>query len=378
MKIYHKAVLPSGFLANGISCGIKKSGKADLALFYSKMPAKASCKFTSSSLPAAPILLNRDYLKKNRLFQAVIANSGNANCFTGKKGLKDAQAMSSYTAKALGLKKEQVLVNSTGIIGRRLPVLKIKKAIVPLVKGLGPKAINKASRAILTTDNFAKEVSVKIRLGTKDITFCGVAKGAGMIAPDMATMLCFIFTDANISQGALTQALTASVEESFNCITVDGCMSTNDTVILLANAAAANPLINTGSGYTRFAEALKFVCLELAKMIVHDAEGATKFIRIKVSRARNKEEAKKAGLYIANSDLFKTAMYGQDPNFGRVVAALGASGIKARQDGIKIKLSPLQKKEIDVAVELGTGNKEAVVYTCDLTPRYIKINAAYN
>jgi glutamate N-acetyltransferase/amino-acid N-acetyltransferase len=378
IKVYQKAALPKGFLANAVSCGIRKSGKPDLALLYSIVPAKASCQFTGNKIQAAPLKLNQQHLQASRFFQAIIVNSGNANAFTGKSGLRDAAETAGALAKALKLKKQSVLVNSTGIIGRKLPAAKIKKAIPALVRGLSAAGISKAKRAIMTTDTFAKEVVAKLNLGGKGVTICGIAKGAGMIAPNMATMLCFILTDANITQQALNQALDSAVDDSFNCITVDGCMSTNDSVMALANAAAGNPLISGSRSLASFTLALNQVCLALAKLVVKDAEGGTKFIQIKVSGARNFKQAKIAALAVANSALFKTAIFGENPNFGRIVSALGASGIAVKEEAVKIKVSPLHKKEIDVAVSIGRGKGTAVVYTSDLTPEYIRINAEYN
>ncbi len=378
MKIYKKAVLPLGFKANALACGIKRSGKLDLALFYSDIPAKASCQFTNNKIQAAPIRVNKKYLHSNRLFRAIIANSGNANCFNGSLGIKDAEETTRELARVLKTKKENVLIASTGIIGRRLPVEKIKKAIPELVKGLSKWGIDKAEKAIMTTDNFTKEITVKFNLGKSCVTICGVAKGAGMIAPDLATMLCFILTDANITQNALNKALKIAVENSFNCITVDGCMSTNDSVMALTNGAARNTLIDTNKNFYSFTRALNIVCLELAKMIVRDAEGATKFIRIKIDKARNFAEARRIALSIANSSLFKSAIYGENPNFGRIVAAVGASGVEVKEKDIKFKVSPLNKKEINVDVSIGRGHARAIVYTSDLTPQYIKINAEYN
>lgn len=378
MKIYKKAILPLGFKAAGRACGIKKSGKLDLALFYSDIPAKASCQFTANKIQAAPIKISKRYLKDNRQFQAIISNSGNANCFTGIAGLKDAEATTLCIAKALGIKKENILVTSTGVIGRRLPLLKIKKAIPGLIKDLSRLGIDKAKCAIMTTDTFAKEITIKFNLGRHLVTICGVAKGAGMIAPNLATMLCFILADVNITQKALRQALEICVDNSFNCITVDGCMSTNDSIMMLANGAAGNVLIDGGASFNLFVKGLNLVCLELAKMIIRDAEGATKFIKIKVGQAKNFSEAKKIALGIANSNLFKTAMYGENPNFGRIVSGIGASGIEVEEKDLKIKVSPLNKKEINVYVSINRGNASAVVYTSDLTPEYVKINAEYN
>ncbi len=379
MKLLKKIKLPLGFKANGVPCGIKKSGRLDLALFYSDRPAKAACKFTTNKLEAAPIKINKRYLKHNSKYHAIIVNSGNANCFTGKPGLMAAENTTREAAGVLNLKKESVLVASTGIIGKALPFLKIKLAVPALVKGLSRDNINKAKQAIITTDTFVKEAAIEFNVGGRMVTICGVAKGAGMIAPDMATMLCFIFTDAVISRLALNKALDISVSNSFNCITVDGCMSTNDSVMVLANGASGNRLIeDSGKNFALFLRALNTVCLELAKMVVRDGEGATKFIQIKLDGAPSAKDAKKMSLAIANSNLFKTAMYGQNPNFGRIVSALGACGIGIKEEELKIKASPLNKKEIVVDVRVGKGTGKAVVYTSDLTPEYVLINAEYN
>ena len=252
MKIYKKAILPKGFKANGLACGIKKSGKLDLALFETRLPAKAACLFTTNKIQGAPIQLNKKHLKANRQYHSIIVNSGNANCFTGEKGLRDSEESAKVLAHTLGVKKESILVASTGIIGRRLPLFKIKRAIPELVKGLSRPGIDKAKKAIITTDTFTKEVTVKFEIGKSMVTICGVAKGAGMIAPNMATMLSFILTDAQISVEALKKALKVAVDNSFNCITVDGCMSTNDTVMVLANNAAENPLIDINKNFALF------------------------------------------------------------------------------------------------------------------------------
>ncbi len=379
MKKYEAGILPLGFKASGVSCGLKKSGKPDLALFFSEKPAQAACVFTTNSIVAAPVILSKANLKKNNYFQAIIVNSGNANCLNGKTGLKDALATIQALSGVLGLNKESVLVTSTGIIGKRLAVNKIKSGIPDLVKKLSRRGIDKAAKAIMTTDTFAKKFTVKFNLGSKVVTICGVAKGAGMIAPNMATLLSFILTDANITKSALSKALKTAVSNSFNSITVDGCMSTNDSVMLLANGKAGNTLISGGKNLNLFIEALSAVCLELAKMIVRDAEGATKFIKINVKSARDKKSAMAVALNIANSNLFKTAIYGQNPNFGRIASAAGATpGAGIREEDLKIQVSSLKKKDIDVVVTLNQGKAGAVVYTSDLTPEYIKINAEYN
>lgn len=378
MKKILKAILPAGFKANGIACGLKKSGKPDLALLYSEIPALASAKFTTNSIIAAPLIVSKKHLKSAKKIQAVLVNSGNANCFTGKAGLKDAQASAAYAARELKIPENAVLVNSTGIIGKRLDIAKIRQGIPELVSGLSYSGIHKAEIAIMTTDTFAKEVSLSLKIGSKPVHLCGIAKGAGMIAPDMATMLCFIMTDAKITKQALDKALGAAVDKSFNCISVDGCMSTNDTVLVLANAASENRVISGGKDLEDFSKALECVCLDLAKMVVKDAEGATKFIQIDVCQAKDFQEARKIALSIANSALFKTAVFGENPNFGRVAAAVGSSGFKIKEGQLKIKLGSLKQKQVKLKVSLSHGRAGATVYTSDLTPEYIKINAQYN
>jgi len=378
MKKSLKAILPDGFKANGVACGLKKSGKLDLALLYSNPPALASAKFTTNSIIAAPLIVSKKNLKSAKNIQAVLVNSGNANCFTGKAGIRNAELTCAYVARELKIAKNSVLVDSTGIIGKRLDITKIKQKIPELVSGLSCSGIQGAEKAIMTTDTFSKEVSVSLKIGAKTVNFCGIAKGAGMIAPDMATMLCFIMTDAKITKRALDKSLGIAVDKSFNCISVDGCMSTNDTVLVLANGTAGNKIISEGKGLQDFSEALDLVCLELAKMVVKDAEGATKFIQIDVCQAKDFQEARRVALNIANSALFKTAVFGENPNFGRVAAAVGASGLKIQESQLKINLGSLKGKQVKLTVGLSRGKASATVYTSDLTPGYIKINAEYN
>jgi glutamate N-acetyltransferase/amino-acid N-acetyltransferase len=378
MKKTYKAILPKGFQANGLACGLKKSGKPDLALIYSFLPALASARFTTNSIIAAPLVVCQEHLKSAKRFQAILVNSGNANCFTGKSGIKDAYATAGYLARELKIAKQSVLVNSTGIIGKRLDVAKIKRGIPKLVSGLSGSGIHKAETAIMTTDTFVKEVSLSLKIAGKPVHICAIAKGAGMIAPNMATMLCFILTDAVITHSALDKALALAVDKSFNCISVDGCMSTNDTVLVLANAAAGNKVISKGKELQKFSRGLDSICLDLAKMVVADGEGATKFIQIDVCQAKDVQEAKTIALEIANSLLFKTAVFGENPNFGRVAAAVGASGLGIKEEQLKIKLGSLKGKQVKLTVSLSRGKAKCTVYTSDLTPEYIKINAAYN
>ncbi|MFH1046540.1 MAG: bifunctional glutamate N-acetyltransferase/amino-acid acetyltransferase ArgJ [Candidatus Omnitrophota bacterium] len=383
-----------GFLAAGLNCRIKFK-KKDLALIYSEVPAVACGVFTQNKVQAAPVTVTRAYLRNHRA-QAIIANSGNANCCTGIQGIKDAQSVAVATAKILGLAKNQVLVASTGIIGKRLPVDRIKQKLDILAAGLSREGQKDAAYAILTTDTQPKQVAVKIKCGGREITLGGMAKGAGMIAPHMATMLAFITTDALIDGLRLQRALAQAVEHSFNLITIDGDMSTNDMALVLANGLAGNQPLKQKE-YAQFQSALRYVCLELAKMIVKDAEGAKKFVRIRVEGAKSLVQAQKVAFKIANSPLVKTAICGENPNWGRVAASVGSADQDVSQEKLAIYLGPLKvmhrgaavkadhqklnslfkAAEIDIRVNLGLGEFSQCVFTCDLTEKYVKINAEY-
>ncbi|HOX54863.1 MAG: bifunctional glutamate N-acetyltransferase/amino-acid acetyltransferase ArgJ [Candidatus Omnitrophica bacterium] len=376
MKILSKAVLPIGFKAEGISCGIKRSGKKDLALIYSDSVATAVGVFTTNKIKAAPVIITAQHIKNGRA-QAIIANSGNANCMTKAKGLNDAKAMASSVAKVLNIKTSDVLVASTGIIGKPMPIDKIKTGISYLTKKINKNGLNNVAAAIMTTDTAPKKVSVKVAVGGKSLTITGIAKGAGMIAPNMATMLSFIVTDAAIPSQALKKLLKESVDNSFNSITIDACMSTNDMVLVLANGKARNMKLD-GADLKEFSQALSYVFLELAKKIVKDAEGATKFVQINVSGAKNDKIAKTLAFAVANSNLLKTAIYGENRNLGRIFAALGQTGINIIEDKIKVNCSSLKKKNIKIDINLGMGKSEATVYTSDLSEEYVRINARYN
>jgi glutamate N-acetyltransferase/amino-acid N-acetyltransferase len=391
------AILPSGFFACGISARIKKSGKKDLALFYSHAPCVGRAMFTANRIQAAPISVCRRHLRSGAI-RGLIVNSGNANCMTGKKGEQDARDMAAWTAQALGVRPQEILVASTGIIGKPMPMQKVRRAIPGLAASLAPQGFGDAAQAILTTDTFPKMASVAVRVGGRKVIVAGVAKGAGMIAPKLrsATMLGFVFTDAAVSRAMLGEVLRESVEESFNAITIDACMSTNDTVILLANGMAGNPPILNGSvGHRAFRAAVKMVCLELAQAIVRDAEGATKFIEVCVRGARDNEEAKRLAFAVADSNLFKCAMFGSDPNWGRIAAALGAAGPDLSWEKMSIALNgqkvfaagrpvPLRRRDllkgsrVEAVITLGRGKGVFRVYTSDLTLDYVKINADYN
>lgn len=377
MKILKQAALPVGFKAEGIYCGIKKSGKKDLALIYSDSVATAAGMFTSNKIKAAPVIISSQHLRDNRA-QAIIVNSGNANCMTKAKGLSDAKAMASNVAKALKVKTDDVLVASTGIIGKPLPIDKIEKGISSLTKNISRNGINNVAAAIMTTDTEPKKVSVRFMVDGKTITITGIAKGAGMIAPNMATMLSFIITDAAISSQALKKVLKEAAGQSFNSITIDGCMSTNDMVLVLANGKAKNKKIERGKSLEKFSQALNYICLELAKKIVQDAEGATKFIQIKVEGAKNQKIAKTLAFAVANSNLLKTAIFGENRNLGRIFAALGQTGVNIVEDKIKVNCSSFKNKDIKININLGMGKSFARVYTSDLSEKYVRINARYN
>lgn len=375
-----KPIFPLGYVANGVACGIKKSGKPDLGLIFSRSPARAAGLFTTNKVTSGSVKFSRINLKSSPSFRAIIVNSGNANCFVpNNNSLRSAQDIAGELSRLLKIKRREILFASTGIIGRSLPVNQIKNALPALIGQLSESGLLKIARAIMTTDTFIKISTAALKVGQKSVTICGLAKGAGMIAPNLATMLCFILSDASITRRALWIALKNAVDKSFNCITIDGCMSTNDSVFLMSNSCAGNPEIREGSrDFDRFSSALQSVCMDLAKLIVRDAEGATRFIQIKVKQAKSFQEARQAALSIANSNLFKAAVFGGSRNFGRIVAAVGASGVDIKEKNLKIKVSPLNKKDIYVVVELKRGNGEAIVYTSDLTPEYIKINASYS
>lgn len=398
MKSIEQDLTVPGFSAHGVHAGIKQVKKKDLALFFSEIPATAAGVFTSNAFKAAPVLLDVERIKKGRA-QAIIVNSGNANAATGAGGYRDALEMGKTASEFLKINENLVLVASTGIIGRRLPMKKIKTAMGPLVKGLRPGGITDAEEGIMTTDRFPKIAFKKLAIGGKEVSICGVAKGAGMIEPNMATLLSFILTDAEIEQDTLDMCLRKGVDCSFNSITVDGCMSTNDSVIILANGRAGNKKLKREYGnVSRFNDALISVLKVLALAIVRDGEGSTKVIRIFVEGAKSDTEAKIAAFAVARSNLVKTAFFGKDPNWGRIISAVGASGIKLRTeklelyfDGVplfikglasrpnKKKLAGIMEKEqVNVQIKLACGNGSYTAYASDLGYDYIKINADYH
>ena len=386
---------PAGFLAASIYCGIKEgnASKEDMALIFSESPAVAAGTFTTNKVKAAPVLISAGHLG-NKGARAIIANSGNANACTGPRGLTSAIRMCQATARALRLEEREVLVCSTGRIGVQLPIEKMEAAIAKLPANLG-KHSGQAARAIMTSDSFAKEIAVECQIGGKAVRVGGIAKGAGMIDPNMATMLSFITTDAAISRADFQKALRASVGQSFNRITVDGDMSTNDTVLALANGRAGNEKLEKGSAeFSIFQAALDQVTAGLARMIVKDGEGVSRFVELQVSGAHTDREARLAARAIANSILVKCAWYGGDPNWGRLMDAIGYSGARIREDRIRIAYDGVPaveggmpaatpprrlkavagKKEFTITVDLGVGKGSHTIWTTDLTEKYVEFN----
>jgi glutamate N-acetyltransferase/amino-acid N-acetyltransferase len=387
---------PKGFLFSTVEAAIKKPGRKDLALIYSEVEAGIAGTFTTNKVKAAPVKLDIKKIRSGR-GQAIVINSGNANACTGKKGMKDAADMVSLVAKRLNIKPSLVYVCSTGVIGTPMPIERIRPKISELADNLGRATIEDVAEAIMTTDRFPKIVKKKVKMGNKVGSIAGICKGAGMIWPDMATMLCFIVTDVAVKQKTLHKVLNDAVKKSFNRITIDGDRSTNDTALIIANGMLGNPQITEKSGtYPAFKKVLHEVTFELSKLIVKDGEGATKFIEIEVKGARNEADAEKAAFAVANSNLVKTAIYGNDANWGRIMAALGYSGVAIKEEKIDIYFGKLRiankglttgkdkeagevlrGKDIKIIIDLHLGRSSAKVLTCDLTEEYIRVNAAY-
>jgi glutamate N-acetyltransferase / amino-acid N-acetyltransferase len=387
---------PAGFLAGSVYCGIKAVNKSspDIAIILSQHKTAAAGTFTTNKVKAAPVRVSRANLA-GRDTRAIVANSGNANACTGVAGLQHAKRMCAAAGKALKLKARQVLVCSTGRIGVQLPIEKMEATLGEIETALKENGSLAAAKAIMTSDTFPKEFAVEFNVGGKPVRIGGIAKGAGMIDPNMATMLCFITTDAAIDQSTLQKALSVSVEQSFNRITIDGDMSTNDTVLALANGAAENKPLKYGTKeFKAFQAALDHVTRELAWMIVQDGEGVSKFVEIKVDGAASLADARKAAEAIANSTLVKCAWYGEDPNWGRIMDAIGYCGAKMREEVVDIyydgvllvkggvqsktpmeKVLPIVKqKRFVITVDLNVGRADYTVYTTDFTTDYVKLN----
>lgn len=393
-----------GFLLSGVSAGLKKDKKRDLALIFSTVPAHASAIFTKNLIKGAPVLVGQERIAGG-FCQALIINSVNANAFTGQRGYEDSLEVANTLSGRLGIDESLVIPSSTGVTGEWLRVGKIKKSIPKLIKALGEDNVREAAEAIMTTDSFPKYASRQfairesrhLAVEEKIATVSAIGKGAGMICPDMATMLCFIMTDLNIQRKALSKALVAAADGSFNAITVDGDTSPNDSVFILANGVLGNRQITEKSGdYGRFVDVLSSLCGEIAGMIVSDGEGATKMVRINVTEARTERDAEKIARTIATSQLVKTAFYGEDANWGRIVAAAGRAGVKFDPERIKLYFggvevfskgvrskpesrfaSVFKKPSFAVTLSLGEGEAAYSILTSDLSHEYVSINSDY-
>ncbi len=393
-------ITPKGFLAAGVACGIKQSGRPDLGLIVCPKGAKAAAVFTTNKIVSAAVEVCREHVKSQTVY-AVVVNSGNANTCTGKLGIKNAIRMCVQTAKLIGVDPHKVLVASTGIIGHQLPMEKIVGGIA---KASGKIASSNANglnftKAIMTTDTLPKIAVRQVETGRKKITIAGTVKGAGMIAPNMATTLLFITTDANISKSLLAKSLRDAVGNSLNKLTVDGHQSTNDTGIILASGQAGNkPIAKQGADYKKFSKALADLCDDLARQMALDAEGATRMFKVVVNGAASKEEAAKASRAVADYPLFKCAVNGGDPNWGRIICAVGSIGVKLNprklscrlgsitvfKNGAPKKFDPKQaskvvsSREHIITVDLGAGRYSDFCYGCDLSKGYVTINADYH
>lgn len=390
---------PCGFKAAGISCGIKDSKRPDLGLLVSDRPAIAAAVFTTNSVKAAPVLVSEEHIRKGSPIYGIVVNSGNANACTGKRGIENANAMAQMLAEKLNVEKENILVASTGIIGRPLNMDKIKNGIDLAYKHLGydEQAGYNFSDAILTTDTQRKTAYREFTVADATVKIAAAAKGSGMISPSLATMLAFITTDAKVSRPTLQKMLEDIADKTFNRITVDGQMSTNDTVFVLANGLSAD--IEADKRYEEdFYKNLLSLCKELALKIVADGEGATKVFCVKVINAKDIKEASKIARAIADSLLVKTAIHGEDPNWGRIISAAGAvsrdfnhnkatclinnivvfSSGEGRQENIKTAAESMKKKQIHITLDLNDGSSEFEIYASDLSKEYIEINAFYH
>ena len=387
-----------GFRACGVAAGIKYKERKDMALVVADVPAAVAAVYTTNKVAAAPVQVDRERTSTGRA-QAVVVNSGCANACTGETGLANAREMARLTAAALGIDEQLVLVCSTGVIGVNLPMDRIAEGSKLAVAALSREGGDDAARAIMTTDTVDKQVAVELEIEGKTVCIGGMCKGSGMIEPNMATMLGFITTDADVHPKALDQALREAVEVSFNRVVVDGDRSTNDTVILMASGAAGNQTLTPyHPQWQYFVDALTMVCLELGKKMVLDGEGATKFVTVTVKGARTVEDAQMAARAVSKSALVKTSWFGLDPNWGRVIAAVGYSGadvddqkaqifygdICAYDQGrvadktlLKAMQDVMRKRAFDVTVDLNLGRGEDRVYTCDFSYDYVKINAEY-
>lgn len=387
-----------GFTAAGVKAGIKKSGNLDVAVIYTKTQAVVAGTFTQNKVAAAPVYVSKEVVATGTA-HAIVANAGCANACTGQQGLDDAHKMAQIVADELGVNADDVIVGSTGVIGVNLPMDKLEAGIKDAVANLSADGSGNAGRAIITTDTHSKSVTCEFELSGKTVRMGAIAKGSGMIRPNMATMLCYITTDIAIDQALLQKAVSGCVEKSFNMISVDGDMSTNDMVIVLANGEANNAKITEeNADYQIFFDKLMMLCTELAKQIAADGEGASKFLTINVKGAKSFADAKTVGMAIANSPLVKTAFFGEDPNWGRVICAVGYSGADMVPEKTVVKFGGItifangtgatydekalahvmKEKDIVIDIELNMGQEDATVWSCDLSYEYVKINGEYH
>jgi glutamate N-acetyltransferase / amino-acid N-acetyltransferase len=387
-----------GILAGGVAAGIKPSGKKDIALVYSSTPARMAAVFTTNQVKGAPVLVSMEHARGGAA-QAILASSGCSNVCTGERGIKDAREMTKQVGDLLRIPPTHILIAATGVIGVPLPMDKIRAALPKLVKSLSPQGGRAAAEAIMTTDTRVKEAALRVDVNGRPVTMGGIAKGVGMIEPHMATMFCFIATDAVVARAALTGVVRRSVDRSFNRITVDSDQSTSDTVAVLANGLAENaPLEAGGRGLRQFSAALDALMAKLARMLVADGEGATKLVAITVRGAASRRDALTAARSVANSPLVKTAINGQDPNWGRLMMALGKSAARVEQEKVAIAFNDekvvergmlregvrldrvreiMGGAEYEVVIDLGLGRSEERVWTCDLSEEYVRINGKY-
>jgi glutamate N-acetyltransferase / amino-acid N-acetyltransferase len=386
-----------GILAGGVAAGIKPSGRKDLALIYSPTPARVAAVFTSNQVKGASVQVSMDHVRGG-VGQAIVVSSGCANVCTGEQGLRDAREITRLVGDLLRIPARHVLIGATGVIGAPLPMDKIRGAVPRLVKALSPQGSRAAAEAIMTTDTRPKEAALRVEVNGRPVTIGGVAKGVGMIEPHMATMFCFITTDVVIETAALRRVLRQDVDRSFNRITVDGDQSTSDTVAVLANGLAEQPPLEGRRGLRDFARGLAALTERLCRLLVSDGEGATKLVTISVRGATSRKDALLAARSVANSPLVKTAINGQDPNWGRIMMALGKSPAKLDPDRVGVLfddealvergiLKPgarldriretMGRSEYTIAIDLGLGRGEDRVWTCDLSEEYVRINAKY-
>jgi glutamate N-acetyltransferase/amino-acid N-acetyltransferase len=391
-----RKVAPKGFLFSTAEAAIKRPGRRDIAVIFSEVEATIAGAFTTNTIKAAPVRLCMRKVRSAK-GQAIVVNSGNANACNGRQGLRDAEDIVSALAKHIGITSSLIYPCSTGVIGTPLPMERIRRSIGALVKGLSYSSFEDVAKAIMTTDTFPKIIHRRVRIGSRTGTISGICKGAGMIAPNMATMLCFILTDIAIEGKTLNFLVKDSVRKSFNRITVDGDMSTNDTLLLMANGLLGNsPIDRRSQLFGPLQRAVDDVACGLSRLVVKDGEGATKLIEVVVKGAISRRDAEKAAFSVANSSLVKTAVYGKDANWGRIMCSLGYSGAKCREEKTDIFFGPvkvvkggltnnkdaaaaevLRGNEIIITVDLHLGKATAQVLTCDFTEEYVRINAEY-